>query len=226
MKSTGDGGARLALEVHRGLLEQAVALSEVARSAGRHDVLPDRVAAARARHDVVERQPGRPVAAVDAAPAVAGEERPSRDAPLDRARDAHVRHEADHVRAARRCSSRCATARRTAPRPPPFPSTRARGRDVSSTRSAARSSHSGRGRDSPACERSSGFRWHRRSAPERLVLRVRRPAETRCHAVRHVEEARHLRDVHDVLVAPARRRAGATTSASVISVGRSVSLTA
>ena len=44
----------------------------------------------------------------------------------------------------------------------------------------------------------------RLSAPELRVLGIRRPAETGRHAVRHVEEAGHLGDVHHVLVAPAR----------------------
>ena len=97
MKSTGDGARGRPREVHGRLLEQAVALAEVARPARGDDVLPDRVAASRAWHDVVERQPRRAVAAVDAAPAVTGEQRPPRDAPLDRPRHADVRDEPDHV---------------------------------------------------------------------------------------------------------------------------------
>ena len=68
--------------MHVGLLEQAVALAEVARAARGDDVLPDGFAAARARDDVVERQSLPTVAAVDAAPAVTGEQRSPRDASL------------------------------------------------------------------------------------------------------------------------------------------------
>ena len=52
----------------------------------------------RARDHVVERQPPGGGAAVDAAPAVTGEERAPRDLPLDRPRDADVLDEPDHVR--------------------------------------------------------------------------------------------------------------------------------
>ena len=99
MKSTGAGARGVPREVHVRLLEQPVALAEVARPARRDDVLPHGLAAARARDDVVERQPGRAVAAVDAAPAVAREQRPPRDAALHRLRDPYIGHEADHVRA-------------------------------------------------------------------------------------------------------------------------------
>ena len=46
---------------------------------------------------MVEREPAARCAAVDAAPAVTGEERPPRDLSLDRARDPHVVDEPDHV---------------------------------------------------------------------------------------------------------------------------------
>ena len=62
------------------------------------DVLPDRLAAAAARDDVVERQPAAADAAVDAAPAVAREERAARDLPLHAVRDADVGDQPDHVR--------------------------------------------------------------------------------------------------------------------------------
>ena len=89
---------RRPLQVQPGVLEQAVALAQVARRAGGDDVLPDRLAPLRARHDVVERQPAAGGAAVDAAPAVAREERAPRDLALDRARHADVLDEPDHVR--------------------------------------------------------------------------------------------------------------------------------
>src|SRR5687768_4011274 len=81
-----------------GVLEQPVALAEVARRARGDDVLPDRLPALRAGHDVVERQPPGRGAAVDATPAVTGEERAPRDLPLDRAGHPHVLDEPDHVR--------------------------------------------------------------------------------------------------------------------------------
>src|SRR5262245_64003340 len=88
------------------LLERAVALAQVARRAGGDDVLPAGLAAARARDDVVERQARRGRAAVDAAPAVTGEERPPRDPPLDGTGDANVGEEPDHVRPAERAAGR------------------------------------------------------------------------------------------------------------------------
>ena len=75
---------RRPLQVQARVLERAVALAQVARRAGGDDVLPDRLAALRARHHVVERQPAAGGAAVDAAPAVAGEQRAARDLALDR----------------------------------------------------------------------------------------------------------------------------------------------
>ena len=98
MKSTGCRRARRGVELHPGLLERPVALAQVARRAGGDDVLPDRLAALRARDDVVEGEAAARRAAVDAAPAVAGEERAARDLALDRARHAHVVDEPDHVR--------------------------------------------------------------------------------------------------------------------------------
>ena len=92
--------ARRVRELHLHLVQQPVALAQVARRAGGDDVLPDRLAAARARDHVVERQPAARGAAVDAAPAVTGEERPARDLPLDDPRDADV---------AERAGSRAAT---------------------------------------------------------------------------------------------------------------------
>src|SRR6478752_3826224 len=80
----GLGRLRRVLELHADLLERAVALAEVARRTGGDDVLPDRLAALRARDDVVEGEPPARAAAVDAAPAVAGEEGAARDLPLDR----------------------------------------------------------------------------------------------------------------------------------------------
>src|SRR6185503_5340439 len=70
---------------------------QVARRAGGHDVLPDRIPAPASRHDVVERQAaGR--AAVLAAPAVPREECAAGDPALDRARDTNVGEQPDHVR--------------------------------------------------------------------------------------------------------------------------------
>src|SRR5262249_13306326 len=91
------GRARLRPQLEPALLERPVSLAQVARRAGGDDVLPDGVAAARTRHDVVECQApaGRP--AVDAAPAVTGEERAPGDLPLHGPRHAHVGHEPDHV---------------------------------------------------------------------------------------------------------------------------------
>src|SRR4029079_10065226 len=86
----GLGRPRRVLQLHADLLERAVALPEVAGRAGGDDVLPDRLAALRARDDVVEGEPSARGAAVDAAPAVAGEEGAARDLPLDRPRHADV----------------------------------------------------------------------------------------------------------------------------------------
>ena len=57
MKSTGAGGRGGVRKLHVHLVREAVALAQVARRARGDDVLPDRVAAARARDHVVERQP-------------------------------------------------------------------------------------------------------------------------------------------------------------------------
>src|SRR5438876_3759477 len=91
------GHARQLAQLHRDLVQQPVALAQVARRARGDDVLPDRAAAAAARHDVVERQAPGGAAAVDAAPAVTRKERPARDLALDPARNAHVGDEPDHV---------------------------------------------------------------------------------------------------------------------------------
>src|SRR5258708_4931735 len=85
-------------QVHADLLERAVALAQVAWGARGDDVLPDRLAALRARDHVVEREPAARGAAVDAAPAVPGEEGPSGDLALDRPGYPHVVDEPDHVR--------------------------------------------------------------------------------------------------------------------------------
>src|SRR4029077_14238932 len=85
------------LQLHPDLLERAVALAEVARGTRRHDVLPDRLAALRAGDDVVEREAAVRGAAVDAAPAVPGEERPAGDLPLDRPGHPDVVEEPDHM---------------------------------------------------------------------------------------------------------------------------------
>src|SRR5581483_2521409 len=69
----------------------------IAGRAGGDDVLPARIAALRARDDVVERQPPVRRAAVDAAPAVTGEERAARDLALDHPRHTDVVDEPDHV---------------------------------------------------------------------------------------------------------------------------------
>src|SRR4051812_22480830 len=85
------------LQLHPELLEQAVALAEVTGSTGRDDVLPHRLSALRARHHVVERQPAVRRPAVDAAPAIAGEQRFPRDLALDRARHPDVVQQTDHM---------------------------------------------------------------------------------------------------------------------------------
>ena len=84
-------------ELHVHLVRQPVPLAEVARRAGGDDVLPGGVAALRARDHVVERQPPAARAAVDAAPAVTGEERAAGDLPLHHPRNADVVHEPDDV---------------------------------------------------------------------------------------------------------------------------------
>ena len=144
MKSTGAGARGGAGQVHARLLEQAVALGEVAGRARRDDVLPRRVAAARARYHVVERQPATGRAAVHAAPAVPGEEHAPRDATLDGSWHAHVLQEPDHERAYERPLGGAQRLVASAPRPRPCPSTRERALGAPSTRSAARSSRSGR----------------------------------------------------------------------------------
>src|SRR4029079_17998433 len=64
------------------------------------DVLPDGVAATRARHDMAEAEE-----CTRRAP-VAREERPPRDLPLQRPRHAHVRDEPDHMRPRKRARRR------------------------------------------------------------------------------------------------------------------------
>src|SRR5690606_12948061 len=72
---------RAGAQAHAGLARRPVGLHAVARAAGRHAVLPRGRPAARAGHDVVDRQPllARLLAAVLAAPAVAAVERPARE---------------------------------------------------------------------------------------------------------------------------------------------------
>ena len=94
--------------------------------------------------DVVERQPARGRAAVDAAPAVTGEERAARDLALDRARHPDVLDEPDHVRPDVGVASRSAGPWGGSRAPPPSPSRRARAPAAPNRRSAARSLHSGR----------------------------------------------------------------------------------
>ena len=74
-----------------------VALAQVARRAGGDDVLPDRLAALRPRHDVVEGEAAVRRPAIGTAPAVTREEGPARDLALDRARHAHVVDQPDHM---------------------------------------------------------------------------------------------------------------------------------
>ena len=57
MKRTGAGARGCRFKWSPDLLEQAVSLAQVARCAGGDDVLPDRLTAPRARHDMVEREP-------------------------------------------------------------------------------------------------------------------------------------------------------------------------
>ena len=95
-------------------------------------------------HDVVESQPAGGGAAVDAAPAVTGEQRAPGDLPLDRARHADVLDEPDHVRPGDTCRSRSAGPWAGSPGSRPSPSRRARAHAEPSRRSAARNSRSGR----------------------------------------------------------------------------------
>src|SRR4051794_24891426 len=94
----GRGRAWLRVQRHRHLLEQPVALAQVAGRARGDDVLPLRPAALRARDDVIERKAAARLAAVDAFPAVAREERAPRDLALDDPRHANVGEEANDVR--------------------------------------------------------------------------------------------------------------------------------
>ncbi len=97
MKSTGAGGRGGWCSSICTSCGKPVALAQVARRARGDDVLPHRLAAARARDHVVERQPAAGRAAVDAAPAVTREERAARDLALDDPRNADVVEEPDHV---------------------------------------------------------------------------------------------------------------------------------
>ena len=64
---------RLAVDLHAGLARRPAALAQIARSAGRGDILPGRAPALGARHDMVERQLA-VAAAIDTAEAVAKEQ--------------------------------------------------------------------------------------------------------------------------------------------------------
>ena len=85
-------------ELHLRLVRQPAALAQVAGGTRGDDVLPDRITAARARDDVVERQPPARGAAVDTAPAVTGEEGAPRDLALDDPGNPDVAEKPDHVR--------------------------------------------------------------------------------------------------------------------------------
>ena len=102
---------------------------------------------------MVEREPAARGAAVDAAPAVAGEERPAGDLPLDRPRDADVVDRAGSRAARRSCRSPSGAAGRAARSPPPCPCRGARGRAEPCTHSAARSWRSGPEPAAPCAER-------------------------------------------------------------------------
>ncbi len=97
MKSVGEGARgerRIVIDTSSG---RRSPLRRLHGRAGGDDVLPVRVAASRAGHHVVERQPAAGRAAVDAAPAVSGKERPAGDLSLVRLGDADVLDEPDHV---------------------------------------------------------------------------------------------------------------------------------
>src|SRR2546423_8217416 len=98
----GRGRSRRPAQLHRHLVRQPVPFAQVARRTRRDDVLPDRLAAAALRYDVVEREPPAGAAALDATPIVTGEERPARDLPLHRPGYANVLDEPDYVRPGKR----------------------------------------------------------------------------------------------------------------------------
>src|SRR5205814_2990373 len=89
-------------EDHARLVQQPVALPEVARRTRGDDVLPDRLTASAARNDVVQRQAPCGRSAVHAGPAVTGEERATGDLPLHGAWNPDVVDEPDDVRPRKR----------------------------------------------------------------------------------------------------------------------------
>src|SRR4029077_16794217 len=92
------GRLRRLCRVHLDPAREAVALAAVAGGAGGDDVLPDRLAAARAGDDVVDGEAGFGRAAVLAGPGVAGEDGAAGDlAAVGLARDADVVDQTDHV---------------------------------------------------------------------------------------------------------------------------------
>ena len=145
-------GARGTLQMKARLLEQAVALLQVARRTRCDDVLPDGVAALRARDDVVEREPAARRAAVDAAPAIAGEQRAAEILRLI------TRGTRTYWTSRITCGhGNVSVAERRPPSsraPRPCPSTRAHAHAEPSRRSAARNSRSGR---EPVAWRSQAY---------------------------------------------------------------------
>lgn len=89
--------ARRFVQRHPCLVRQTVAFTEVAWRAGRDHVFPRRLAAPRARIDMIERQ-SCATTTVLAGIAVAGEQRTPRDAPRRKARHLDVGNQPDHDR--------------------------------------------------------------------------------------------------------------------------------
>ena len=85
-------------KLHMGLVQQPVALPQVAGRTRGDDVLPDGSAAARTRNHVVKGQPAARRAAVDTTPAVTGKQRTPGDLPLNDARNSNVAQEPYDVR--------------------------------------------------------------------------------------------------------------------------------
>ena len=97
MKSTGRGRPR---RVRSSICTSCGSRLPLRRLQGAHEVTTFSQIESPPRErgiDVVERQPAARRAAVDAAPAVTGEERPARDLALDDPRNADVVHEPDDV---------------------------------------------------------------------------------------------------------------------------------
>ena len=135
---------RRPLQVQPGVLEQPVALAQVARRAGGDDVLPDRLAALRARDDVVERQPARARCRSRRSASRRGRRaRGARSCAGSHAAPGRTGRAGSRA-ARRRCRSRSGGPWAGSRAPPPSPSRRARAHAAPNRRSAARNLHSGR----------------------------------------------------------------------------------